>query len=142
MATFLSLLLCLSLSMTAFASEASSYAVVPVDGANSASASISPRAVDVLISTDGLKLSGSVPFKPHPSKGKNLKLTMACVGNPVKVTVKEEGKSSTIKSFTVTQASGTKTYDLVNNCSGKAYVVTLSSSSSTVVAVFFQTEYV
>lgn len=134
------MLLCLSLSVTAFASEAP-YAVVSETDMNSASTSTSPRAVDVLISTDGLKLSGSVPFKPHPSKGKNLKLTMACVGKPVKVTVKEEGKSSIIKSFTVTQSSGTKTYNLVNNCSGKAYVVTLNSSSSTVVAVFFQTEY-
>lgn len=151
-AVLLALVLSFSLTATALATETPAVPVgestqqvnqetaVPTSGEETG---ISPHDVDVLFGPKEILLGGIVKIPVTPTKGRNLKITIANV-DKVTVIVTKSLTSPPIKTFDVPGDYVTDTFDLVNNCDGGQYYVLLKPSAigMTVMVGLTQTQYI
>lgn len=154
-AVLLALVLCFSLTATAFAAEMSlnnaengNHGVTfceinsetgEVLGENG---SIMPREMQYLTGMEDFTfdMDQSRSFTVTPNKGWNLKIIISLPTNGVTVTVKKQGSLFNTTKLTIPTGGATH-YDLVNNCNGGAYVVTVSGTGARVIMQLVQTQY-
>lgn len=154
MSIILALVLCFSLTATAFAQETPVQDLIEDDDVIMTIVQVDPetgeeigqptaitRGYAELLWVYGATWQGTIAYKVTPSSGHNLKLVMNSQGQTVIVKTYKNGgwwASSTVNVTT----NGSATHHLISNCNGEPYTVKLESNGGLATFCLVQTQYV